>query len=111
MQEHSHAQIGSQQEETPENKIERLKAWMDHFARAYKFASFRKERTEMLMRRKSAKKWDAKKTARMVRRLVTANKEIEQSSDALDRVSHELSQLGVEVTVESRSASSAETAA
>src|SRR5262249_37634437 len=105
MQEHQHSE--GQQEESPEKKIERLKGWLEHFARIYRFAGLRKERTEMLMRRKSAQKWPAQKKARMVRRLMTANKEIEQATDALDRVSHELSQLGVEVSVESRSASAA----
>jgi hypothetical protein len=105
MQEHQHSE--GQQEETLEKKIEQLKNWLEHFARIYKFATFNKERCEELMRRKSVKRLTPAKTARMVRRLVAANKEIEQASDALDRVSHELSQLGVEVSVESRSARAA----
>lgn len=101
MQEHAHQHT---EEEKKEDNVDQLKAWLEHFARVYKFASFRKERTEMLMRRKSAKKWPPEKKARMVRRLMTANKEIEQSENALDQVTHRLSQLGIEVDVKSRSA-------
>jgi len=93
-------------EEDPKESIEQLKKWLEHFARIYKFVTFRKERCEELMRRKSAKKWPPKKVARMVRRLMTANKEIEQAEGALDQCTHRLSQLGVEVDIVSKSAES-----
>lgn len=56
-------------------------------------ATSRKGRVEELMQRRSAKKWDAKKKARMVRRLVTANQELEQSESAIDQITHRLSQI------------------
>lgn len=103
MQEHAH-QHDHEGEEKKED-VEQLKRWLEHFARIYKFASFRKERCEELMRRKSAKKWPPEKVQRMVRRLMTANKEIEQAENALDQVKHRLSQNGIEVDIVSRSAS------
>lgn len=100
MQEHAHQHT---EEEPKEENVDQLKAWLEHFARVYKAATFRKERCELLMRRKAAKKWPPEKKARMVRRLMTANKEIEQSENALDQVTHRLSQLGIEVDIKSRS--------
>lgn len=102
MQEHTHQH--EQGEEDKKEDVEQLKRWLEHFAKQYQFASFRKERCEELMRRKSAKKWSPEKTARMVRRLMTANKEIEQATNALDQVAHRLSQNGIEVDIKSRSA-------
>lgn len=87
-----------------EEEITQLKRWLEHFADTYRFFSSRKERLEDLMRRQSAKQWKPEKVARMVRRLMTANKEIEQAEGVLDRCSARLSQLGVEVDVVSRSA-------
>lgn len=99
MEEHVDQTDHAETKEDPEQ----LKAWLEHFARVYRLASFRKARCEDLMRRPSAKRWDAAKTARMVRRLVAANTEVEQSENALDQCSHKLSQLGIEVDVVSRS--------
>ena len=104
MQEHQHVEGSADYENDREKEVEQLKHWLEDFARKYKFASFRKERTELLMRRRSAKKWTPEKTARMVRRLMTANQEIEQSEGALEQIKHRLEQLGIEVSVESRSA-------
>lgn len=56
-------------------------------------SSTRKERAEDLMARRSAKKWDAKKKQRMVRRLMTANQELEQSTDAVEQLTHKLTEL------------------
>jgi hypothetical protein len=100
MQEHNHEHGEQEEKESPE----RLKFLMEHFARLYKFATFRKERCEELMRRKSARKWSPEKTSKMVRRLMAANKEVEQSENALDQLQHRLQQLGIEVEVKSRSA-------
>ncbi len=49
-------------------------------------ASQRKERLEDLMSRHIAKKWDAGKKSKMVRRLVTANQTIEQCVGAVDEL-------------------------
>jgi hypothetical protein len=98
------------QVQTPEERdkeIEQLKHWLEHFARKFKFAASRKERCEELMRRRSAKKWDAAKTARMVRRLMAANQELEQSEGALDQCGARLRELGVEVDIVSRSGAEA----
>ncbi len=56
-------------------------------------ASQRKERLEELMSRKSAKKWDAKKKATMVRKLVTATQTVEQCVAAVDEISKKLEQV------------------
>ena len=49
-------------------------------------ASSRKARAEELMQRAKARTWDAAKKAKMVRRLMTATQELEQSLAALDRL-------------------------
>lgn len=90
-------------QEEPKENVEQLKNWLEHFARIYKSAVFQKERCEELMRRKSAKTWSPEKTTSMVRRLMMANKEIEQSENALDQCKYRLSQLGIEVDIVSRS--------
>jgi hypothetical protein len=105
MNEHTHDH-DHEQGDDKEKEVEQLKHWLEHFARIYKFATFRKERCEELMRRRSAKKWKPEKVARMARRLMTANKEIEQSESALDQCTHRLSQLGVEVDIVSRASES-----
>jgi hypothetical protein len=57
-------------------------------------AMARKARLEDLMQRKhSPKKWDAAKKAKMVRKLMTANQELEESVNALDQLNHRLSQI------------------
>lgn len=93
----------AEEAESKKEDIEQLKRWLEHFANVYRAASARKERCEDLMRRKSAKKWDPTKTAKMVRKLMTANKEIEDATNALDQVTHRLSQNGIEVNIVSRS--------
>ena len=82
--------------EEPKENVEQLKAWLEHFARIHSYASGRKDRLEDLMRRRSAKKWSAEKTTRMVRRLMTASKELEESESAIDLVRTRLSQNGLE---------------
>ncbi len=98
-------EIAEQQASEVENKDnpEHLKAWLEEFVRQYKTASFRKSRCESLMRRKIAKTWSPEKTAKMVRRLVTASKLVEQSENALDNISSRLARQGIEVDVASRS--------
>lgn len=96
-------QAETNEQEAPKEDIEQLKSWLEHFAGVYKFSASRKERLEDLMRRKSAKKWDPEKTAKMVRRLVDSSKTMEQAESALDMIKHRLSQNGIEVDVVSRS--------
>lgn len=93
---------GSPTESVNRDNPEFLKAWLEEFASQYKVAGSRKARCEKLMRRRSAKKWSPEKTARMVRRLMSANKLVEQSENALDNITHRLSQQGIEVSVESQ---------
>ncbi len=93
--------------EEPKESVEQLKAMLEQFAKAYKFAASRKARCEDLMHRKSAAEWAPEKKMRMVRRLLTANKEMEQTEGYLDQIATRLSQLGVEVDVVSRSAGEA----
>jgi hypothetical protein len=62
-------------------------------------ATSRKARLEDLMQRKIAKTWDAAKKAKMVRRLMTANQELDQSVDALDQLKHRLEQVTTQAVV------------
>ncbi len=93
-----HTPADVEPEQQKEN-VEYLQRLLEHFAEQYKFFSMRKERCENLMRRKSVKKWKPEKIAKMVRRLMSSKKELEQTESALDQISHRLSQLGVEVEV------------
>jgi len=61
-------------------------------------AGSRKERLTELMQRRSAKKWDPKKKAQMVRRLMTASEELDQSVDFLDQLNHRLEQITTQAT-------------
>jgi len=56
------------------------------FTHTYKCATSRKARNELLMSRKGAKKWDAPKKAKMVRRLMTANQELNQCASAIEQL-------------------------
>ncbi len=75
--------------------VEQLQAWLVHYARQFSVCNERKARLEDLMRRKAAKKWSPDKTAKMVRRLLSASKEAEQAESAVDLITHRLSQAGV----------------
>lgn len=68
----------------------------------FRNATSRKDRCEDLMKRKSTSKWSPKKTAKMVRRFVTASKETEKLQVELDQLVDKLSAAGVEVGVASR---------
>lgn len=97
-----HVAIESNEDAKPDD-VEQLKRWLEHFARQYKVAAADKERCEDMMRRPGAKKWSSEKTQKMVRRLMLANKTVEQAEETLDQITQRLSQLGVEVSIESRS--------
>ena len=56
-------------------------------------ATSRKGRAQELMSRRVAKSWSAAKKAKMVRRLMTANQELEQSTSAIEQLTHRLEQL------------------
>ncbi len=71
----------------------RLEAGIERYRKLMQNAEQRKVRTEGLMRRKSAKKWDVDKKQQMVRRLVTANKEIEQAVKAIEGLHERLEAL------------------
>lgn len=103
MQEENNAMAQVQSPQDREKEVAQLQHWLEHFAGKYKIASFRKSRYEDLMRRKSAKKWNPEKTARMVRRLLSANKEVEQSETMLERCRSRLHELGIDVMITSRS--------
>jgi hypothetical protein len=65
----------------------------EYLQRAKYCAESRSARCEKLMKRHSSKKWRPKKVARMVRRSMTAMKEIEQSQKAIDYVKSKLDQV------------------
>jgi len=68
-----------QKQEDPEV----LKAHLNRYELMQKSASSRKERCELLMRRKSASKWAPAKKAGLGRKLMTANNELEQAEQAI----------------------------
>lgn len=63
-----------------------LKLQLARFKHVHECARLRKERQEDLMQRKVAKTWDHAKKAQMVRRLMTANKELEQSTEVINQI-------------------------
>lgn len=79
-----------QQGQKPVEDPRILKMHLARYELQHKSASFRKERCEMLMRRKSAKKWTTVKKAQMVRKLMTANNEFEQATQAIEFVTRKL---------------------
>ena len=79
--------IGAPPEEKKVDLVE-LQKQLQFFRHYLHAATLRKERCEDLMSRQIAKTWDAKKKAKMVRRLTTANSELEQCVTAIDQVEH-----------------------
>lgn len=76
-----------------EPTAEELQEHIDRFRKQAYNARYRKDRLETLMQRKSAKKWDPAKKAKMVRRLVAANVTLEQADDAITGTTERLKQL------------------
>lgn len=71
-----------------------IKWRLAYFGRVQFCATQRKTRLEVLMSRRVAKSWSPAKKAQMVRRLMTANQELEQATLALEQLTHRLQQLG-----------------
>ena len=65
----------------------------DFYAKQNSFASSTIERIEKLMQRKSARKWESRKIAKMVRRLANAGKIREQTGEVVDNINYRLSQI------------------
>lgn len=101
-------QVEAEPAEEKQADPEQLKRWLEHFAKQFKNAATDKARCEDIMRRQGTKKWSPEKTQKMVRRLVTANKTMEQAESVLDQCTHRLSQLGIEVSIESKSSQNVE---
>lgn len=97
MQAHDHAEQGSANKHEDVNQ---LMQWLEHFSRLYRVSASRKERCENLMQRQSAKSWSHKKSSKMVRRLVAASKDMNESESTLDRIQQRLSQNNVDIDVE-----------
>jgi hypothetical protein len=76
-----------------ENDPERLNVLLRNYSIENRNATFRKGRCEMLMRRKHAKKWNAEKTAKMVRRYVAASSVVEKTSSAMAYINDCLNRL------------------
>jgi hypothetical protein len=66
---------------------------INHYRAQQVAAQSRKTRQEELMQRPASKKWDAAKKAKMVRRLVRANQELEQSLSYVGQLESKLEQL------------------
>jgi hypothetical protein len=67
---------------------------LHHVERVHMCATSRKGRAQQLMSRRSASSWDAAKKAKMVRRLMRANQEVQQSETAIAQLTHRLEQVG-----------------
>lgn len=79
----------TKQEVTPEKIMQQI----GEFATQERNATSRRLRCEELMRRKIAKSWDEKKKLKMVRRLMSANKQIEQADQAIVQLREKLEEL------------------
>lgn len=80
-------------EKVPEETIEQLTEYKKSFESQKLCAEHRLERTEMLLKRNSAKKWDTKKKQRMMRRHIDLTKRIDVAEHLLDQVGVRLKQL------------------
>lgn len=85
----SHPDETGSQKEDPKELVRQIA----FFTHAQACAASRKARAEDLMQRRVAKSWDAAKKGKMVRRLMRANQELEQSAEALDQLKHLLEQV------------------
>ena len=85
--------IGNPRQEEPKETPERLKAMIAAYAQAKSSAEGAKKRLGEQMQRQSAKKWDAAKKAKMVRRYMTADQTITEASQLLDQLQHRLEQI------------------
>lgn len=84
--------IGNEPQEKKEDP-EQIRLQIAFFTHTLKCATLRKARYEDLMQRRGSRKWDAAKKAQMVRRLTTANQEMEQSEHAVDQLTNHLAQI------------------
>lgn len=84
--------IGNPKTEKPVETSEQLHAMIRAYGRYYETSLACKERITVLMKRPSAHKWDQKKKAQMVRRLVEATTGVDQANDMIDQLKHRLSQ-------------------
>lgn len=75
-----------------------LLAMVEAYARQASYSSMRKDRLTELMERRVSTSWSPEKKARMARRLFAAGNDVQEASDAIDRLKHRLSQLASEAT-------------
>ena len=67
-----------------------LLSYKEQFERQALFGRNRKERIEMLMQRRSAKKWPAHKKQRMVRRHLAAQQQTSSAQKMIDNINLQL---------------------
>jgi hypothetical protein len=85
-------------EEQTSHRIDQTKfEYLEHLRKQYKirseYADFRKSRCELLMNRKSARKWSEKKAARVARQLQAALRDKEVHESTLLRIDNEIKKL------------------
>jgi len=80
------------EQETVKDNPEHLNKVKNIFVRQVTFSQGSKDRIETLMKRKSARKWNAKKVAKMVRRYTSALKTNQEASEIVDNIDYRLSQ-------------------
>ena len=86
-------------DEDIEKEVKRLKGLLESYANLYRNANSRKARCELLMRRVGSKNWTQRRKTKMVKRLMTASKEIREAEEILDKIQSALQALNVEVDV------------
>ena len=74
---------------------EELGAFIEHLGKLIGYASFRKERCELLMKRGSSQRWNVTKKARMLRRHIAVMNEIDALGEAVHQTQVELDRLVV----------------
>lgn len=85
--------IGNQPTETTPETPEKLESMLVVYGRMQTVAKSRKDRLADLMQRSGASKWDPKKKAQMVRRLVEATNGADQLGTLVDQLQHRLQQI------------------
>lgn len=82
------------EQENIEETVELLRRYKRQFEGSLSYYSGRADRIDMLMQRRSARKWSAKKKQKMVRRLINARQTVDQLEPIIAQVNVRLEQHG-----------------
>ena len=90
-------QQDEQQTTVPPEDLYTLEGYLDRFVKMKKYEGDRGDHIEMLMGRNSAKKWNAKKKQKMVRRLINARQAVTELEPIIDQVNVRIEQISTPV--------------